>query len=142
MGIDTLKIGAFYFHFENPSICNIKKYQITIDDVRKTISKNIDTLVKKKNEEILNDYKKQYTREELVTLNESVGCELMDMIDIKSKQVIEHCKGMAAFKRPSLVVFLDEFPLNRVAKTDYVTLRERIQADIDNARVNGGWDAP
>lgn len=60
---------------------------------------------------------------------------------LTEKQVIEHCKGMAAFKRPSLVVFLDEFPLNRVAKTDYVTLRERIQADIDNARVNGGWDA-
>jgi acyl-CoA synthetase (AMP-forming)/AMP-acid ligase II len=57
-------------------------------------------------------------------------------------QVMKHCKGMAAFKRPSLIVFLDEFPLNRVAKTDYVTLRERIQADIDNARVNGGWDAP
>jgi len=61
---------------------------------------------------------------------------------LTEKQVMEHCKGMAAFKRPSLVVFLDEFPLNRVAKTDYVTLRERIQADIDNARVNGGWDAP
>jgi acyl-CoA synthetase (AMP-forming)/AMP-acid ligase II len=61
---------------------------------------------------------------------------------LTEKQVIEHCKGMAAFKRPSLVVFLDEFPLNRVAKTDYVALRERIQADIDNARVNGGWDAP
>ena len=49
---------------------------------------------------------------------------------------------MAAFKRPSLIIFLDEFPLNRVAKTDYVTLSERIQADIDNARVNGGWDSP
>ncbi len=61
---------------------------------------------------------------------------------LTEKNVMEHCKGMAAFKRPSLVVFLDEFPLNRVAKTDYVTLRERIQADIDNARVNGGWDAP
>jgi len=60
---------------------------------------------------------------------------------LTEKQVMEHCKGMASFKRPSLVVFLDEFPLNRVAKTDYVTLRERIQADIDNARVNGGWDA-
>ena len=77
--------------FETPTICNIKKYQITIEDVRKNISKNIDILVKKKNKEILDDYKKQYTKEELVKLNENVGCELLDMIDIKSKQVIEHC---------------------------------------------------
>ena len=57
------------------------------------------------------------------------------------EQVYEHCKGMAAYKRPSLVVFLDEFPLNRVAKTDYVVLKERVDNDIEEARAKGGWDA-
>ena len=57
------------------------------------------------------------------------------------EQVYEHCKGMAAYKRPSLVVFLDEFPLNRVAKTDYVVLKKRVDNDIEEARVKGGWDA-
>jgi len=56
-------------------------------------------------------------------------------------QVDVHCKGMAAYKRPSLIVFLDEFPLNRVAKTDYVVLNERVDKDVEEARAKGGWDA-
>jgi fatty-acyl-CoA synthase len=60
--------------------------------------------------------------------------------DLTEEQVLEHCKGMAAYKRPSLVVFLNEFPLNRVAKTDYVALKERVEKDIEEARLKGGWD--
>ncbi len=60
---------------------------------------------------------------------------------LTEEQVYGHCKGMAAYKRPSLVVFLDEFPLNRVAKTDYVVLKERVEKDIEEARAKGGWDA-
>ena len=61
--------------------------------------------------------------------------------NLTENKVLEHCKGMAAYKRPSLVVFLDEFPLNRVAKTDYVVLKERVDNDIEEARAKGGWDA-
>lgn len=57
------------------------------------------------------------------------------------EDVYEHCKSMAAYKRPSLIVFLDEFPLNRVAKTDYVVLKKRVDNDIEEARAKGGWDA-
>ncbi|MHA1438840.1 MAG: class I adenylate-forming enzyme family protein [Promethearchaeota archaeon] len=60
---------------------------------------------------------------------------------LTEEQVIDHCKGMAAYKRPSLIVFLDEFPLNRVAKTDYVVLKERVAKDIEEARSKGGWDS-
>ena len=60
---------------------------------------------------------------------------------LTEEEVYEHCKGMAAYKRPSLVVFLDEFPLNRVAKTDYVVLKERVEKDVEEARAKGGWDA-
>lgn len=55
-------------------------------------------------------------------------------------EVYEHCKDIAAYKRPSLVIFLEEFPLNRVAKTDYVVLKERVEKDIEEARAKGGWD--
>ena len=61
--------------------------------------------------------------------------------NLTENKVLEHCKGMAAYKRPSLVVFLDEFPLNRVAKTDYVVLKERVDNDTEEARAKGGWDA-
>ena len=60
---------------------------------------------------------------------------------LTEEKVMEHSKGMAAYKRPSLVVFVDEFPLNRVLKTDYVVLMERAEKDIEAARANGGWDA-
>ena len=59
---------------------------------------------------------------------------------LSKEKVMEHSKGMAAYKRPSLIVFIDEFPLNRVAKTDYVTLKDRVQEDIEKARAEGGWD--
>ncbi|MFW9827181.1 MAG: class I adenylate-forming enzyme family protein [Candidatus Thorarchaeota archaeon] len=60
---------------------------------------------------------------------------------LNEAQVLEHCKGMASYKRPSLIVFLDEFPLNRVAKTDYLALKERVEKDVEEARSKGGWDA-
>jgi len=60
---------------------------------------------------------------------------------LTKEEVMEHSKGMAAYKRPSLIVFIDEFPLNRVAKTDYVTLNERVQDDVEEAREEGKWDA-
>jgi fatty-acyl-CoA synthase len=60
---------------------------------------------------------------------------------LTEQEVMEHCKGMASYKRPSLVIFLNEFPLNRVAKTDYVALSQRTDADIKEARALGGWDS-
>jgi len=60
---------------------------------------------------------------------------------LTEQEVMEHCKGMASYKRPSMVVFLDEFPLNRVAKTDYVALQSRVDEDIKDARAQGGWDS-
>lgn len=59
---------------------------------------------------------------------------------LKEEKVLQHCKGMAAYKRPSLVVFLEKFPLDHVAKTDYLTLKERVDKDIEEARAKGGWD--
>ncbi|MFX1498792.1 MAG: class I adenylate-forming enzyme family protein [Promethearchaeota archaeon] len=60
---------------------------------------------------------------------------------LTEQEVLQHCKGMASYKRPSLVVFLKEFPLNRIAKTDYVALQERVDKDIEAARAKGGWDS-
>jgi fatty-acyl-CoA synthase len=60
---------------------------------------------------------------------------------LTEEEIMEHCKGIAAYKRPSLVIFLDEFPLNRVAKTDYVVLKDRVDKDVEEARARGGWDS-
>jgi len=52
------------------------------------------------------------------------------------------CKDMASFKRPSHFVILEPagIPLNRVAKTDYVTLHEQAAEIVEKLRAEGGWD--
>ena len=54
-----------------------------------------------------------------------------------------HAKeAMAAYMRPLHyeIVEAGEFPLNRVAKTDYVTLSERATAIVKALREQGAWD--
>ncbi len=61
--------------------------------------------------------------------------------ELTEEQVMEHCKQIASYKRPSLVVFIDEMPLNRVAKTDYKILKEKVEHNVKRAREQGKWDA-
>lgn len=61
--------------------------------------------------------------------------------ELTEEQVMEHCKQIASYKRPSLVVFIDEMPLNRVAKTDYKILKEKVEYNVKRAREQGKWDA-
>ncbi len=53
-----------------------------------------------------------------------------------------HAKDIAAYMRPLHYVLIEpgEFPLNRVAKTDYVLLKERAVAEVEKLRAAGGWD--
>jgi acyl-CoA synthetase (AMP-forming)/AMP-acid ligase II len=53
-----------------------------------------------------------------------------------------HANGLAAYMRPLHYVVLEPgtFPLNRVAKTDYVVLKERAVAEVKRLRGEGGWD--
>ena len=52
------------------------------------------------------------------------------------------CNDISAHSRPSHVVILKagEIPLNRVAKTDYLNLRERAAATVRELRAEGKWD--
>ena len=54
-----------------------------------------------------------------------------------------HAKGIAAYMRPLHYVILEPgtFPLNRVAKTDYVELAARARQEIEQLRAENGWDA-
>ncbi|MCB1152380.1 MAG: acyl--CoA ligase [Deltaproteobacteria bacterium] len=54
-----------------------------------------------------------------------------------------HAKDIAAYMRPSLYIILENgtFPLNRVAKTDYVVLKDTAKDAVETARKTGGWDA-
>ena len=57
-------------------------------------------------------------------------------------EVLAACADISAYSRPSHVVILKpgEIPLNRVAKTDYLNLRERATAIVRELRAEGKWD--
>ena len=60
-----------------------------------------------------------------------------------SRQVLEeHAKGIASYMRPAHYVVLEPgtFPLNRIAKTDYVKLGEWAMSEVEELRLTGCWD--
>ena len=62
--------------------------------------------------------------------------------ELTEAELKAHAKGIAAYMRPSLYVILESgaMPLNRVAKTDYVLLKDQAGQEVAEARAGGGWD--
>jgi len=56
--------------------------------------------------------------------------------------VLEACRDIAAYSRPAHVVVVEagKMPLNRVAKTDYMVLKEMAKEEVARLRATGGWD--
>ncbi len=69
--------------------------------------------------------------------------ELAPGARLEAAEVEAHLAGIAAYKRPAHLVFLQagEMPLNRVAKVDYLALGERALREVEALRARGGWDA-
>lgn len=57
------------------------------------------------------------------------------------KKIKEHYNDLAAYKRPLLTIPIDEMPLNRIDKTDYLVLKNMVGKYIEEERARGGWDA-
>ncbi len=69
--------------------------------------------------------------------------ELKPSTTLTQDELEAHAKGIAAYMRPSHYVILESgtFPLNRVAKTDYVELTARALKEVELQRASGGWDS-
>jgi fatty-acyl-CoA synthase len=59
---------------------------------------------------------------------------------VTPEEVYKAAKEMASYKRPSHVEIISEMPLNRVAKTDYVTLKDTADNIVEDLRAAGKWD--
>jgi acyl-CoA synthetase (AMP-forming)/AMP-acid ligase II len=59
---------------------------------------------------------------------------------VTAEEVHEVAKGMASYKRPTHVEIIPEMPLNRVAKTDNVSLKENAKSKVEELRAAGKWD--
>jgi len=62
---------------------------------------------------------------------------------LSAEEVHLVCRTMASYARPSHVEIVEPggLPMNRVAKTDYLALKERAQAIVEALRAEGKWDA-
>jgi acyl-CoA synthetase (AMP-forming)/AMP-acid ligase II len=56
-------------------------------------------------------------------------------------QLESHSRGLAAYMRPHHYVLLDpgQMPLNRVAKADYMALKERARLEVEALKEQGRW---
>jgi acyl-coenzyme A synthetase/AMP-(fatty) acid ligase len=52
-----------------------------------------------------------------------------------------HARGLAAYMRPYHYVMLEagQMPLNRVAKADYMVLRQRAEKEVETLKAQGRW---
>jgi len=62
--------------------------------------------------------------------------------ELTLEQLEEHAKGIASYMRPSHYIIVDQgqMPLNRVAKTDYVLLKQRANEEVEALIQKGAWD--
>jgi len=64
-------------------------------------------------------------------------------VELTIEELEDHAKGIAAYMRPSHYIIFEagQMPLNRIAKTDYVTLKEQAKKAVEELRAKGGWDS-
>jgi fatty-acyl-CoA synthase len=65
-------------------------------------------------------------------------------VELSSGEIEEHCRGIAAYKRPLHVEIWPhdkEFPLTRVAKVDKRELKTVAEEIVEKLRSQGKWDA-
>ncbi len=65
-----------------------------------------------------------------------------DGVNLTENDVYDACKDIASYSRPTHVVILKpgELPLNRVAKTDYLKLKETVKELVEKLRSENKWD--
>ena len=77
--------------------------------------------------------------------SEGVVCfvERKPDMELSAEELGQHARGIASYMRPLHYVILEPagLPLNRVAKTDYVTLKARAVEEVKTLRGQGKWDA-
>jgi acyl-CoA synthetase (AMP-forming)/AMP-acid ligase II len=61
---------------------------------------------------------------------------------ISPEDVMEACSDISSYSRPSHVVIVEsgQIPLNRVAKVDYLELKNRAKEIVEELRSRGEWD--
>ena len=111
-----------------------KGFQVFPEDVEKHIAVR---LAGKVNQVAVVGAEHEVFSEAIVAFVEPVAGATVTPADVELA-----CLDISAYSRPSHVEILEpgDFPLNRVAKTDYLAFRERARAIVERLRDAGAWD--
>ena len=124
-------------HFSGRSklVIKPKGYQVFPDDVAKHITEKLKDKVS--NVAIVG------VEHEIFTEGIMAFVETIEGKTVSIDEVMEVCKDIASYARPSHVEILPngEMPLNRVAKTDFMDLKEKSKEIIIKLRKEGKWDS-
>ncbi|MDP8256145.1 MAG: class I adenylate-forming enzyme family protein [Candidatus Alcyoniella australis] len=76
--------------------------------------------------------------------SEGIVCfvEKQPDVELTEADLHEHARGMASYMRPLHYVIVEhgQFPLNRVAKTDYLLIKAQAEKEVEQLRSKGKWD--
>ena len=111
-----------------------KGYQVYPDDIEEHISSKLKTKV--------NMVAVIGVEHEIFSEGIMAFVECSQGQSLTAEEVMAACDDISAYSRPSHVVILKtgELPLNRVAKTDYLTLKQRAREIVLELRGQGKWD--
>ncbi len=123
-------------HFAGRSklVIKPKGYQVYPDDVEYFLSRHIKKKVL--NVAVVGVEHEVYSEAIMAFVEAADGSE------VTKDDVMEAAREMSSYSRPSHVEILKpgELPLNRVAKTDYMALKQKAKAIVDDLRTEGKWD--
>jgi fatty-acyl-CoA synthase len=124
-------------HFSGRSklVIKPKGYQVFPDDVEHHI---FEKLKSKINQIAVVGAPHEIYSEGIIAFVEPVEGETINV-----EEVMGACEDISSYSRPSHVEIITygEFPLNRVAKTDYMELKGEAKKVVDRLRSEGKWDA-
>ncbi len=123
-------------HFSGRSklVIKPKGYQVYPDDVERHISKKLKDKI---NMVAVLGAEHAVFSEAIIAF-----VEPLKGVKITSEEVLEACNDISSYSRPSHVEIVNtgQFPLNRVAKTDYLLLKDEAKKIVDVLRGEGKWD--
>lgn len=112
-----------------------KGYQVYPDDIANHITEKLKDRVA--NVAIVG------VEHEMFTEGVMAFVEKIEGKNVTVAEIMEVCKEIASYARPSHIEILSsrEMPLNRVGKTDFMVLKDKVKDIVKKLRSEGGWDS-
>ena len=125
---------GLHFSGRSKMVIKPKGYQVYPDDVERHIIKKL--------KEKINMVAVLGAEHAIFSEGIIAFVEPLEGVSVSPEEVLEACQDISSYSRPSHVEIVEtgQFPLNRVAKTDYLLLKEEAKKIVEILRGEGQWD--